>query len=60
MHGNKASLSLTYSGVHDISVKRVYFCIRPMPRNRLFFFFFHFVLISQHSLKDHCVDNQLY
>ena len=40
VHGNKASLSLTYSGVHDISVKRVYFCIRPMPRNRLFFFFF--------------------
>lgn len=39
VHGNKASLSLTYSGVHDISVKRVYFCIRRMPRNRLFFFF---------------------
>lgn len=41
VHGNKASLLLTYSGVRDIPVQRIHFCIRAyMPRNRLFFFSF--------------------
>lgn len=35
----KQGQSFAYSGVHDIPVQRIHFCIRAyMPRNRLFFF----------------------
>lgn len=39
VHRNKASLLLTYSGVHDIPVQHIYFCIRPICREIDFYFF---------------------
>lgn len=40
VHGNKASLLLTYSSVHDIPVQCIHFCIRPICQEIDIFFFF--------------------